>query len=177
MIEHTAPTQRMFVAVTPPADVLRAIDDLPTRAQRGVRYTRRDQWHITVLFLGDADPTEATEALDGLAASPAEVTLGPAVTLLGTRVLIVPASGLEELAASTATAFAGIGEQQDDRDYLGHLTLARLKGAPLRDPATVSVLGAPVDERFMATRLTLFTSEPGPDESSHAIVSERGLAP
>jgi 2'-5' RNA ligase len=117
--------QQFYVAVLPPAEIIDAIGDLPTKAQRGVRYTKRDQWHITVKFLGASDPDAAVSALADLEAPVAKATLGPAVSMLGARVLMIPVSGLDDLAAVSSAAFAGVGEPQPDREFSGHLTLAR----------------------------------------------------
>ena len=54
---------RLFIAVWPPPVVLDAIARLPWPAVEGVRYTTRDQWHLTLRFLGNADIDEAQQAL------------------------------------------------------------------------------------------------------------------
>lgn len=165
----------MFLAVIPPADVISAISDLPTRALRGVRYTRREQWHFTIRFLGDTEVADALTALAELNSPPAEVTLGPKVELLGTRIVMIPASGLEELASATQAAFEGVGEPQEPRDFSGHITIARLKGAPLRDPSVVSVIGEPVATSFTASSIVLIKAELEPDGAVHTIVAEKSL--
>ncbi len=168
--------QQMYVAVVPPPEVIELIDGLPTRAQRGVRYTRRDRWHITLKFLGETDPEEAAAVLGQMDGSAADVVLGPTVSLMGPRVVIVPASGLDELAAAAAAAFDGIGEPLPDRDFTGHLTLARLKGAPLRDPSSISVLGAPISATFRAASVVLFENTFEPDGTTRTLVAEKALA-
>ena len=58
---------RLFVGVRPPDEVLDLIADLPRRAQAGLRWTTRDQWHVTLRFLGEVeDPTVVVDALDGV---------------------------------------------------------------------------------------------------------------
>ncbi len=167
---------QLYVAVLPPAEVIHLIDELPTKAQRGVRYTKRDQWHITLKFLGLTEPNAALAALEGVDASEAEVHLGPEVSLLGPRVVMIPATGLDGLAATTAAAFAGVGEPQPERDFEGHLTLARLKGAPLRDPAIVPVLGAPISTSFQARSIVLVQTEVTPEGTQRTVIGERDLA-
>ena len=151
------------------------IADLPTKALRGVRYTKRSQWHITIKFLGKTDTAAALLALAQLETPTAQVTLGPAVSLLGKRVVMLPAAGLDDLAIATASAFAEVGEPQPDREFNGHLTLARLKGAPLRDPSLVSVLGAPISATFSATSLELVKTELSDEAVTHTVVAERSL--
>lgn len=169
--------QRMFLAVVPPDEVLDEINDLPTRPQRGVSFTRRAQWHITLKFLGQTNPADALTALAAIDATEATVCLGPKVSLLGTRIVMLPASGLDDLAATTASAFQDVGEPQDPREFAAHLTLARLKGAPLKNPDTVSVLGAPFDITFPATALELISTEVTDEGTIHTVVAEKLLNP
>jgi 2'-5' RNA ligase len=168
--------QQLYVAVLPPPEIIDAIGELPTRAQRGVRYTKRDQWHITVKFLGASDPDAAVKALADMEAPAVEATLGPAVSLLGARVLMIPVSGLDDLAAASSAAFAGVGESQPDREFSGHLTLARLKGAPLRDPSVVPVLGVPISATFRASSVVLVKTEMTTDGTSRTVIGEKTLA-
>ena len=52
---------RMFIAAWPPSAVLDALDALPRRDVAGVRWTTREQWHVTLRYLGDVDPDRAAE--------------------------------------------------------------------------------------------------------------------
>jgi len=167
--------ERMFLAVALPPEIIDIVSDLPTRALRGVRFTRRKQWHITMRFLGDCQRHEALAALEALQAPAGQVTLGPEVTILGTRVVIVPAAGLDATAVAVDDAFAGIGEETD-REFVGHLTLARLKGRPLRDPSMVSVLGAPISATWQAETIDLWKSEVTEDGAEHTLVATQHLA-
>jgi len=167
--------ERMFLAVTPPPDVIDAISELPTKALRGVRYTRRKQWHISLRFLGDVERHEALEAFEQVSAPAATVTLGPSVELLGTRVVIVPADGLDGIVAAVDEHFGAIGEPRE-HDYQGHLTLARLKGRPLRDPSLVSVLGAPLSMRFEVDEIALWKSEMTDTGADHTLVATQELS-
>lgn len=166
--------ERMFLALTPPPEVIDTISDLPTRPLRGVSFTRRRQWHITMRFLGDCRRHDALEALATLRAPTVEVTLGPQVSLLGERVVMVPAAGLDPLAAAVAEQFADVGEPSD-RAFAGHLTLARLKGRPLRDPSLVSVLGAPISSTWLAESIELWKSELAADGATHTLVATQPL--
>jgi RNA 2',3'-cyclic 3'-phosphodiesterase len=123
---------RLFVASWPPPAVLDLLADLPRAEQAGVRWTSRDQWHVTLRFLGEADPDDVLATLQpvGVRCPPAEVTMGPRVGRLGRGVLMVPVAGLEQVAAEVIRATAGVGKPPEPRPFLGHLTLARLTGAP-----------------------------------------------
>jgi 2'-5' RNA ligase len=120
--------RRLFVAVWPPAGILDLLAGLDRPAVDGVRWTTREQWHVTLRFLGpvpDAGPV--AEALAGLPASPpASAVLGPAVGRFGQRILQVPVGGLADVAAGVVAATAGIGRPPEDRPFNGHVTLARV---------------------------------------------------
>lgn len=160
----------------PPPEVIETIDSLPTRAYRGVRFTRRNQWHITIKFLGQTNTEDALRALEAVDAKAAKATLGPEVVLLGPRVVMIPAAGLDALSDAVNLAFEGLGEDQEPREFVGHLTLARLKGAPLRDSSLVSVLGAPLATSFHVGALALLETEVGPEGTTHTAVAQKVLA-
>jgi RNA 2',3'-cyclic 3'-phosphodiesterase len=122
---------RLFVAVAPPDDILDQVAALDRPERAGVRWTPREQWHVTLRFLGEvAEPTTVEAALRGTSLPSARMRIGPAVTALGRHVVMLPVDGLEELAAAVHVATAALGEA-DARPYRGHLTLARVKrGSP-----------------------------------------------
>src|SRR4051794_16534774 len=93
---------RLFVAVWPPEDVVERLMTLPRKDQRGVRFVQPDNWHITLRFLGDADPREVIGALDGIKLAACRAMLGPAVDVIDERALVVPVTGLDDLAANVA---------------------------------------------------------------------------
>ena len=53
---------RLFVAVWPPPEVLDLVAEIDRPALAGVRWTTRDQWHVTLRFLGRMDGIEAAAA-------------------------------------------------------------------------------------------------------------------
>jgi len=152
---------RLFVAVWPPDDVLDLIQALPRPEVPGLRWTRRGHWHATLRFLGSVPDVEPV--VDALAAGVAEVNgvteavLGPAVDRLGRRVLHVPVSGIERLAAAVVAATAHIGRQPDDRPFTGHVTLARVG-----DRASVDLrplTGTPVSAAWTVREVSLVRSD------------------
>ncbi|MGQ0519625.1 MAG: RNA 2',3'-cyclic phosphodiesterase [Actinomycetota bacterium] len=157
---------RLFVAVWPPAPVVTAlagvVEALRRRDGSGqLRWTEPAQWHVTLRFLGRADVDVATAAYRAVApaAVPVEARLGPATGRFGRRVLHVPASGLEGLAAATVAATAGVGDAPQDHGFAGHLTLARARprgGVDLAPLAGVAVSG-----RWEVAELTLVASVTG----------------
>ena len=116
---------RLFIAVIPPDEVVEQLTTLHRKDQRGVRFVRSENWHITLRFLGDADPGEVIDALDRVGLGSATARLGPAVDVLAERALILPVHGLDDLAASVGAATQHIGEPASKR-FLAHLTVARI---------------------------------------------------
>ena len=118
---------RLFVAVWPPEEVLDLLAALERPEVTGLRWTRRDQWHVTLRFLGGVpDPAPVVEALAGLHLLAADAVLGPAVDRFGRRIVHVPVAGLEAIAAGVVGATARLGQPPDDRPFHGHITLARV---------------------------------------------------
>lgn len=138
--------RRLFVAVWLPPEVLDRLAELDRPEVAGLRWTTRDQWHVTLRFVGPVPEVEpVAEALAGLpAASPASAVLGPATGRFGQRILHVPVTGLDAVAAGVVAATAGLGRAPEDRPFHGHVTLARVvkQGkVDLRPLAGVSVAG------------------------------------
>ena len=121
----------MWVGLWPPPDIVDVLDALPREDAPGLRWATADQWHVTLCFLGRADPGAATVALSGLRHPATEARFEGRVGRLGRDALVVPVGGLESLATAVADAFRGVGDRRPEgRPYFGHLTLARLKGRP-----------------------------------------------
>lgn len=146
---------RLFVGVVPPERVLDALDRLDRPERAGVRWTRRDQWHVTLRFLGEvADPGPVAAALSTAPLRRCEVRLGPRVRALGRQVLCLPVAGLGELAQAVEEATAGFGQPPDDRRFRGHLTLARLR----RGTRPAGLAGGAFDDSFPVTDVRLIRS-------------------
>jgi len=119
---------RLFLAVRPPAEALAAVAELPRPDEPGVRWVPAEQWHITVRFLGDADPDDVIAAMPSITRlGPTPVTLGPRVSRLGRSVICLPASGLGHVASLVEALTRDLGRPPEDRPFQGHLTLARLR--------------------------------------------------
>ncbi|HAQ23482.1 MAG TPA: hypothetical protein DGF10_06995 [Acidimicrobiaceae bacterium] len=169
---------RLFVGVEPSTEAVTVLDRLPRPQARQVRWLRPDQWHVTLRFLGRADPEQAREILAGWAAGEgfggssegwkglsATAVLGPATEVLGDTVVMVPVAGIDELAASVVAATAELGEQPDSRTFLGHLTLCRF----VMEPPPNSV-GRAVVTSFAVDAVTLFRSRNQPDGVAYEIL-------
>jgi 2'-5' RNA ligase len=117
---------RLFIAVWPTDEVVATLAMLPREGQEGIRFVPVENWHITLRFLGEANPDEVINALDDATLARARAHLGPAVELLAGRALVVPVLGLEALAGAVTEHTRHIGEAPGRR-FVGHLTLARVK--------------------------------------------------
>jgi RNA 2',3'-cyclic 3'-phosphodiesterase len=122
--------------VTPPpetVDELRSATAAARSAYPQLRWTRPDQWHLTLAFLGevgDAARADLTARLGRTAArhQPMRLALHGAGRF-GDRVLWTRVTGdvvaLRGLAASVRAAARRAGVDVEERPYRAHLTLAR----------------------------------------------------
>jgi 2'-5' RNA ligase len=161
---------RLFVAVRPPAEVLDLVEALPRVEEPGVRYAARDQWHVTLRFFGEADEEDAAQALTTVDASRCEATIGPQVSRLGRSIIVVPVSGLDELATDVIEATAAVGEPPEPRPFAGHLTIARLKNR-----GSCRIAGAPIAASFTVEEIELMRSHRHPRGAHYETVARRSL--
>jgi 2'-5' RNA ligase len=153
---------RLFVGVRPPGEVLDGLAGLDRPELPGVRWVQRDQWHVTLRFLGEVD--DAGPVADALARAPlraADAVVGPRVALLGRRILVLPVAGLDDLAAGVAAATDGIGKPPGPGPFRGHLTLARARGRG-RLPRDLAADAPALEARFAVTDVRLVRSHLGP---------------
>ena len=162
--------RRLFVAVRPPDDVLDAVERATAPARRsmvGPRWTKREQWHLTLQFLGWVDDVDTVSAaLEALAARPAfAVRLGGGgafpserrgrVVWLGTT---AGGDALEALASAVAGLLRQLGHEPEDRAVHPHLTLARLQ-RPADVRTLVGALGtSPVGADWTVREVILYES-------------------
>ncbi|MHB8671106.1 MAG: 2'-5' RNA ligase family protein [Acidimicrobiales bacterium] len=187
---------RLFVAVWPPTGVVSLLVGLPRPVAAGAgagsrwRWTTPDQWHVTLLFLGEREPGELGDidrALrpsaegSGAVASlgPAVASLGPAVGHFGRRVLQVPVTGLEGIAAGVRSALARPdapdGPAAGPLPFRGHLTLARARGRGTPVPLPPGVVGTELSARWVVEEVTLVASSPGRHGTSYEVVGRYRL--
>ncbi|MBM3878683.1 MAG: RNA 2',3'-cyclic phosphodiesterase [Verrucomicrobia bacterium] len=192
---------RAFVALKVGGAVLDAVlqsqqalrDRVPASA---VRWTPREQLHLTLRFLGQvprASLPALTSALDAAAGVGQGLELelaglGAFPSLRSPRVLWIGVRGdtaaLARLQASVTTATASFGEPPESRRWHPHLTMGRVSGHE-RDAA--SRVGAALADqrvaslgRWRATQIHLVQSELLPagarytDVATFALVAETG---
>lgn len=131
---------RLFVAVVPPDEVLEHLaEHLALREEAGpdLRWTSRDQWHVTLAFLGavaERRLDELTEAVSVSAArrEPMLLRVGGAGTFPNPYAARVLWAGVETLegdlgavASGIRTACSSVGATPDGARLRPHVTLAR----------------------------------------------------
>ena len=166
---------RLFVAALPDMATVDLLRDVcggwPRPETVGLRWTRPDQWHVTLRFLGLVDPEEAAAALDGLGSASAEAKLGPVTMLLGRGALTVPVGGLDVLAGEVAAVTADLRGSREDRPFIGHLTLARS-----RHRVPFKLTGQPVAGAFPVADICLVRSETLPEGARYEVLGRWPLS-
>ncbi len=169
---------RLFVAVWPPEDLVARVAALPRPDVRGLRWTRPEQWHVTLRFLGAVDDGEVARLVSALAGAagacaPVMATAGPAVGRFGQRVLHVPVEGLAPVAAAVVAATANFGEPPEDRPFAAHLTLARVARGGRVDLRALE--GTPLAGEWPVGEITLVQSRLSPRGAAYEVVERFAL--
>jgi len=168
---------RLFVAVPLPGEVQAALGRLQGGVP-GARWTKPDNMHLTMRFLGEVSEVDARHLDDALAAihAPAfEVTLsgiGVFESRHGPRVLwagVEASPALMHLQDKVERAVQMVGFPPEPRKFAPHITLARFKSRPGKR------LGDFIEAHhlfqagpFAADHFTLFQSRTG-NEAPHYI--------
>ena len=163
---ETAAAARLFVAVRPPLATLDLIASLPRPTQRGMRWTRRDQWHVTLLFLAEADVDEVRRCLGSLDAAPVWGTLATEASSFGRSAIVLPVDGLDSLAGAVHQAVGVV----PDRPFAGHLTIARAEHRSSRRLVTAppEFVDSPA-RTFEVTEIEVVRSELGAHGARHTV--------
>jgi 2'-5' RNA ligase len=159
---------RAFVAVRLPAVVLDAVAErVADLTLPGGRATSRDQWHLTLQFLGNhADLDAVIGAFDGFDGAGGRVRLGGAGAFPSARRGRVLWIGLAEgtdvvtrLASGVAQCLAPLGYESEARPFRPHLTLSR-SAHPIDLRPAVGALGRdPVGAAWDVGALTVYESQ------------------
>lgn len=135
---------RLFVAFDLPAEHLEEVERTAAALEplvQGARWTRPEQRHVTLKFIGAVDEAKIADAgdvcrtvaeenprcelrLSGLGAFPSRRRAR--VLWLGIEE-VPPAGAVTRLAADLDAGFEDLVSRSEDRAYAPHLTLARLK--------------------------------------------------
>jgi len=166
----------MFVAAVPPAHVVEDLEDfLSVRrdADRGLRWTLPEHWHLTLAFLPavtDRSYDDLCERLTRAARKRAPMTLSLAsggafpnagrAKVLWSRVEVDDPVELGRLATGCRAAATKAGIEVPGERFKAHLTLARA-GRPFEATRWLRVLEAYRGPEFRLDRVSLIASHLG----------------
>jgi len=178
---------RAFVAVVPPPEVLDAVEAAvaPLRSlEPEARWTRPEQRHVTLQFLGDhVDVDAVVDALGDLALTTGRVRLGGGGAFPSVRRgrilwlgFAVGGPWLAQAAAAIGALLAPLGHPPDDRPFHPHLTLARWK-RPTDLAVLVDALGErPVGGEWAVGEIAVFESRTHAEGAEHLLRGRLPLA-
>ncbi len=157
---------RAFVAVALPDVVLDAVARRLSGLSVPGRLMTRDQWHVTLQFLGDdADVDAVSAVLAGLDAGRGNARVGGAGAFPKARHAQVLWLGLVEgaelvgrLASAVVERTAALGYELETRPFRPHVTLARCR-RPSDLRAQIAAIGAgPVGPAWEGDAVTVYES-------------------
>ena len=161
--------RRAFLAVVPPPEVLDAVDRLLERSKSSrFVWTKREQWHVTMQFVGRVNDSDAlvaalAPAIGAFRALPIRLRGGGAFTApQKARVFWLGVEGEDGLADLHGELMEAAGAFISGRDrvaFRAHLTLARLKRPTDLRPDVEALSGVAVGPQWTATEVVLFESE------------------
>lgn len=175
---------RLFVAIDLPEPVreelIRISSGLP-----GARWTRPEQLHLTLRFIGEVDGgqfADIRDELTGIAVAPFSLQLDglglfpprgrPRVLWAG----LDRSDDLVRLRNQVESALARVGIARETRKFSPHITLARLKSTP---PARVGRFleqhGLLASRPFSVDRFFLYSSQLGRNGALHTIEAEYSM--
>ena len=180
---------RAFVAVRPPEAVLDAVEERLGPARKvtvGPRWAGRDQWHVTLHFLGPVATLSPvvvglSQAAGGL--SPFRFRLGGSGAFPNPRRARVVWIGATEGAGSMAAlagavngALAPLGYEAETRPFRSHLTVARLRNPGDVTPVVAALGDDPVGEAWTVEEIVLYQSRLSPSGSTYTALAHLPLA-
>jgi RNA 2',3'-cyclic 3'-phosphodiesterase len=161
--------RRAFLAIVPPPEVLDAVDLLLERSKSSrFVWTKREQWHVTMQFVGrvndsDALVTALAPAVGAFRRIPLRLRGGGAFSApKKARVFWLGVENEDSLFDLHAEMMAAAGTFVSGRDrvaFRAHLTLARLKRVTDLTPDVDALSGVAVGPQWTATEVLLFESE------------------
>ncbi|MGH9001355.1 MAG: RNA 2',3'-cyclic phosphodiesterase [Acidimicrobiia bacterium] len=178
------------MAVRPPGEVLDALEAAlrPARAASatGVRWAGREQWHLTLAFLGavaDVGAVAAALKAAGAGRAPFRFRLGGGgafPTPKKARVLWVGSSDgatdMAGLAGAVAAALVPLGYAGEERRFRGHVTVGRLR-APADVRPVVAALGeGRMGRAWTVEEVVLYESRLSPAGSTYTVLERVALS-
>lgn len=182
---------RTFIALPIPdavkAEIERAQDELRRALPKNcARWTKREQFHLTLRFLGNVETVRVPELADAVSAACSGF---PALKLRAERIGYFPdlrfprvvwvwvhdeADRLGALQKAVAQATANFAESHAEKDFSGHVTIARTKEIKRPQAEILAKLAHGMIGRFFgewtADRVEIMRSELLPDGAQHSVV-------
>lgn len=188
---------RLFVAVAIPEPVKVKMEAAQAELrrilpERNVRWIQREQFHLTLRFLGDVESSQVeslAEAIRGACRgfSPLHLRVQqvgffpdlryPRVVWVGVQDQAQQLPRLQQAVQDATEHFTR--EEKEDR-FTGHATLARIKGIKRPESAMLGRAAAGMADRLFgewtAYQLELMRSELSPQGAKHSILTSIALA-
>ena len=174
---------RLFVAIRPPA-AIRAILLGAMGGISGARWQSEDQLHLTLRFIGEVDRHRAGDihaALGAVRQAPFEIALNgigafdrrgwPDAVWAG----VTPQEPLKALHKKVDAALGQVGVAPDQRAFLPHITLARLKRSSGPVGNLLEQSGGLSSPPFTVDHFALFESTLTPEAAIYAMVERYRL--
>jgi RNA 2',3'-cyclic 3'-phosphodiesterase len=189
---------RLFVAVAVPDDVKAKLEAAQAELRqvlpdRNIRWTRLEQFHLTLRFLGDVEAARVealAEAIRTACAGFGALHLRaerigcfpdrgyPRVVWVGVR---DEAERLARLQQVVQAATEGFTAEPKEERFTGHLTLARIKGIKRPEAEALSEAAAGMADlifgQWTAHQIELMRSELFPQGARHSSLASIALAP
>jgi 2'-5' RNA ligase len=146
---------RLFFALWPPAETAQALGHwaAKVREQAGGKATAVDNIHLTLAFLGDADPAKATSAARHVQARRHTLPIDAARYMKKNEMVwVAPAAmppALAALAGDLHRELRAAGFVLEERPFAAHITVVRKARMPKSTPPLPRVAW-PVDEFLLA---------------------------
>ena len=187
---------RLFVALAVPDDVKDRMEAAQADLRRGlpdrdVRWARREQFHLTLRFLGDVEATQVEALAEAIRAACGEFG---ALHLRAERIGCFPdprhprvvwvgvqdqAEQLPRLQRAVEAATEGFTTEQKEQRFTGHVTLARIKGIKRPEAEALAKAAAGMADRpfgqWRACRIELIRSELSPQGARHSSIAAIAL--
>jgi RNA 2',3'-cyclic 3'-phosphodiesterase len=188
---------RLFIAVTIPEEIKAKIEATQAELrrvlpERAVRWTRREQFHLTLRFLGDVEAARvealgeairaACRGFGALHLRAEQVGFFP--DLRNPRVVWVgvqdQAERLPQLQEAVELATREYTTEEKEQRFTGHVTLARIKGIKRPEAEALGKAAAGMAERLFgqwtACQVELMRSELLPQGARHRSLASIALA-
>lgn len=175
--------RRLFVAIRPP-EAVRARLLAAMGGVSGARWQTDEQIHLTLRFVGEVDRHRLRDidaALCGIHHPPFEIAVNglgtfdrrgqPEVIWAG----VAPHAPLHALHNKVDQAIARVGIEPEERAYLPHITLARLKRSSGTVRDLIEQSGGLTTPPFTVDRFALFESKLTPEGAVYSVLENYPL--